>query len=153
MRLPVISAKPIMQPSRIRIGSLLLAIGLVAATCGHAQDEGTVTLIRDASLRVIRGLWVLQAVEGMRLRQGDYLLTGSAPTTQAQLEFRDGSVVELGPSSRVYLFDLRASTTAIIVVAGWVKGETTRGNLDYFSHAGSVTTNGGRVLLHLNGDA
>jgi hypothetical protein len=142
-----------MQLSRLRIRCLLPALALVAAMPGHAQDAGTVTLLRDTPLRVVRGVAVLQGVEGMRLRQGDYLETGPTPTSQAQLEFPDGAILELGPSSRVFLYSLKANSAAIVVVGGWLKGETRSGSWDFISHLASVSTKSGSILLHVTQNA
>ncbi len=142
-----------MQLSRVRIRCLLPALAFMAAMYGAAQDAGTVTLLKDTPLRVIRGVSVLQGVEGMRLRQGDYLETGPTPMSQAQLEFPDGTIVELGPSSRVFLSSLKANSAALVVVAGWLKGETRSGSWDFISHLASVSTKSGSILLHVSQNA
>ena len=122
----------------------------MAAMYGHAQDAGTVTLLKDTPLRVIRGAAVVQGVEGMRLRQGDFLETGPTGTAQAQLEFSGGAIVELGPSSQVLLFNVNANTAEIVVAAGWLKGETTAGTYRYSSPLVSATTKGGNVLVRVD---
>lgn len=132
---------------RIRIRSSLLLAGLLAAMYGHAQEIGTVTLVKDTPLRVIRGVSVLQGMEGMRLRPGDFLATGSNGTAQAQLEFSGGAVVEIGPSSEVYLLSATANGAEIVVLKGWLKGETTSGNYRYSNPLVSAATKGGRVLV------
>lgn len=147
MRLPVVSATTHMQLSRVRIRCLLPALALMAAMYGHAQDAGTVTLLKDTPLRVIRGVSVLQGVEGMRLRAGDFLQTGPAATAQAQLEF-PGAIVELGPSTQIFVDRLGAAGTEIVVAAGWLKEETTSGSFRFDSPLASVTTQRGSVLLH-----
>jgi len=139
-----------MIPTRVRIRCLLPALVLMAAMQGHAQDAGTVTLLKDTPLRVIRGAAVLEGVEGMRLRQGDFLETGPAGTAQAQLEFPGGAIVELGPSSQVLLFSLSANGAEMVVAAGWLKGETTAGTYRYSSPALSATTKGGNVLVRVD---
>jgi hypothetical protein len=131
---------------------LLSAFVLIGAMRGHAQDIATLTLLKDTPLRVIRGVSVLQGVEGMRIRQGDYLETGPGATAQAQLEFTGGATVELGPSSQVLLFNATASSAEIVVTMGWLKGETTSGTYRYDSPVMSATTKGGNVLLHIADD-
>jgi hypothetical protein len=126
--------------------SLLLAplLSLVAA----AQEIGTLTLLKDGPLHVIRGFSVLEGVEGMRIRQGDIFETGPAETAQAQLEFAGGTVVELGPSSRVFLSRQQGATGELILQSGWLKGETASGVYRYATPLIAVTTKGGNVLVH-----
>ena len=150
MRLPVLSVTAPMQPCRVRIRCLLPALAFFAAMHGHAQDAGTVTLLKDTPLRVIRGTAVVQGVEGMRVRTGDFLETGPTGTAQAQLEFPGGAIVELGPSSQVLLFSLNANTTEIVVATGWLKGETIAGTFRYSSPLVSATTKGGNVLVRVD---
>src|SRR5580704_7422802 len=80
-----------------------LIVAFLVSVCAHSQEVGTLTLLKDTPLHVIRGVSVLQGVEGMSLRQGDILETGPAGTAQAQLEFTGGAIVELGPSTQVFL--------------------------------------------------
>jgi hypothetical protein len=119
----------------------------------RAQEIATLTLLKDTPLRVIRGVSVLQGVEGMRLRAGDYLETGPAGTAQAQLELAGGAIVELGPSTQVLLFSMSASSADIVVATGWLKGETTSGTYRYGSPLVSATTKGGSILLHVADEA
>jgi hypothetical protein len=133
---------------RVRLGCSLFFAGLLAAVHGRAQDIGSVTLLKDTPLRVLRGVSVLQGAEGMRLRQGDFLVTGPAATTQVQLEFAGGAIVEIGPSSEVYLFSVTASSQEIVVPTGWLKGETSSGTLRCSNPLVSVSTRGGNVLVH-----
>jgi hypothetical protein len=84
----------------------------------------------------------------MRLRQGDILETGPTATAQAQLEFQGSAIVELGPSSQVFLFSQSGTTAEIILLIGWLKGETTSGSYRYDSPLLTMTTKGGNVLLH-----
>jgi len=113
-----------------------------------SQEVGTLTLLKDSPLRVIRGYSVLIGVEGMKLRQGDILETGSAGTSQTQLEFAGGAVVELGPSTRVFLFSQGGSSAELVLVSGWLKGETTSGTYRYATPLVTATTKGGNVLVH-----
>src|SRR6266700_4632689 len=89
----------------------------------------------------------------MRLRQGDILETGPAGTAQAQLELSGGAVVELGPSSQLYLFSQSGSAAELVLLTGWLKGETTAGNYRYSNPLVTATTKGGNVLLHATADA
>ncbi len=141
-----------MYPNRVRILRWFSAFVLLGAIRGHAQDVATLTLMKDTPLRVIRGVSVLQGVEGMRIRQGDYLETGPGATAQAQLEFAGGALAELGPSSQVLLFNVTTTSAEIVVATGWLKGETTSGTYRYDSPLVSAATKGGSVLLHVTDD-
>jgi len=137
---------------RFRRISLFPIVALLVLPLANAQEVGTLTLLKDSPLRVVRGFTVLQGVEGMRLRQGDILGTGSAGTAQAQLEF-SGTIVELGPSSQLLLFSQSGTTTEMVLLAGWLKGETTAGSYRYDSPLLTATTRAGNVLLHATANA
>src|SRR5229473_7707162 len=83
----------------------LLGIALVLTSLlsipAAVQDVGTVTFL-EGSLRIIRGTSALQAAEGTRLRQGDII--ESSDKGFAQLEFVGGTILALGPLSRMYVF-------------------------------------------------
>lgn len=130
-------------------GFCLFAIAaLLVLAPMRAQEIGTLTLLKDTPLRVIRGVALLQGVEGMRLHTGDILETGPAPTAQAQLEFTGGSIVELGPATQVLISGATAASGQMVLASGWLKGETTGGIYTYTSPLVAVTTKGGNVLIH-----
>jgi hypothetical protein len=141
-----------MQLFSVRIRNQVAGLILVAAACGYAQDAGTLTLLKDTPLRVIRGASVLNGVEGMRIRQGDVFETGPASTAQAQLELASGAIVELGPGSQVFLVSQAGDSAEIVLLTGWLKGETESGNYRYSTSLVSLTTKGGNVLLHNDKD-
>jgi hypothetical protein len=139
----------------------LLGIALVLSSLlpipAAVQDVGTVTFI-EGSLRIIRGTTVLQAAEGMRLRQGDIL--ESSDKGFAQLEFTGSAIVALGPSSRMYVFRHGAgekagsggTATELVLLSGWLKGQSGAhaGSYRYESPALAATTGNGTVVLHSN---
>jgi hypothetical protein len=131
---------------------LLPVVAFLVPIGAHSQETGTLTLLKDTPLHVIRGVSMLQGVEGMRLRQGDILETGPAPTAQAQLEFTGGAIVELGPSTQVLLLSQTAASAETAMLAGWLKGETTAGTARYASPLVTATTKGGNLLLHITAD-
>jgi hypothetical protein len=132
---------------------LLTILAIRAAT----QEVGTLTAM-EGGLRLIRGVMVMEAVEGMRLRQGDIL--ESSDQGFDQLEFTDGTVVALGPSSRVFLLRCapgRASsadtpTAEILLLNGWLKGETKAGAFRYSSPLVGAATLGSTINLHSEQD-
>jgi hypothetical protein len=129
-----------------------LIVALFVSLYAHSQEVCTLTLLKDSPLHVIRGVSMLQGIEGMRLRQGDILETGPAPTAQAQLEFTGGAIMELGPSTEVLLLSLAGTTAETAMLTGWLKGETTAGTYRYSSPLATATTKGGNVLLHVTAD-
>lgn len=131
---------------------LLPFLTLLVTHFACAQEVGTVTLVKDSPLRVIRGYSVLQGVEGIRLRQGDIVETGPSSTAQAQLELSGGAIVELGPSSQAFLFRQSGTAGEIVLLSGWLKGETSSGSYRYSSPLETATTKGGNVLLHASGE-
>jgi hypothetical protein len=137
---------------RIRRFFVLSMLLVLAQIFAHAQEIGTVTLLKDSPLHVIRGYSMYQGTEGMKLRQGDILETGPAPTAQAQFEFSGGAVIELGPSSQLYILSQSGAAADLVLLSGWLKGETTVGSYRYSSPLASATTKGGNVVLHAAGD-
>ena len=129
-----------------------LIVALFVSSYAYTQEVGTLTLLKDSPLRVIRGVSVLQGIEGMRLRTGDILETGPAPTAQAQLEFTGGAILELGPSTQVLLLGQTGTTAETAMLTGWLKGETTAGTYRYSSPLVTATTKGANVLLHVTAD-
>jgi hypothetical protein len=141
----------------ISLGILLLPIS------ASAQSVGYVTLL-DGSLRVIRGTSVAMGAESMRLWQGDILESSS--TGFVQLEFGGGTIVALGPSSRLYIlrYASRPTTTEaseksrasgatkadLILLNGWLKGESSAsgGTYRYRTLTLAATTGTGTVVIH-----
>jgi hypothetical protein len=138
---------------RVQRFILLAALALLAMPFLRSQEAGTLTLLKDTQLRVIRGFSVTRGVEGMQLRQGDILETGAEGTAQAQLELSGGAIVELGPSSQAYIYSQSPAAAEIVLLTGWLKGETTSGSYRYSSPLVSASTKGGNVLLHVTGDS
>jgi hypothetical protein len=107
----------------------LLLFPVILQLYAATQEVGTLTVL-EGDLRLIRGEMVMQAVEGMRLRQGDIL--ESSERGFDQLEFGDGTIVALGPSSRLFLLrsvlghpgNAGAPSAELVLLNGWLKGET-----------------------------
>jgi hypothetical protein len=141
------------------VNSSLLLLLLLPPPPSAAQDIGTLTFLEGA-LRVIRGTTVLQGAEGVRLRQGD-IIESSAPGF-AQLEFAGGTTVALGASARLFLFSYprvkmgdKADTAQLVLLSGWLKGETTAngGEYRYASPLLAAATKDGTVVLHATAQA
>ena len=107
----------------------------------------------EGSLRMIRGTMVLRAGEGVRLHQGD--IVESSGGGFAQLELAGGSIVALGPSTRVFFLGRGTKTAAeLVVLSGWLKGETgpNAGAYCFASPQLAATTRGGVVVLQASSE-
>lgn len=136
---------------------LVLAILLFALPYPPAgQGIGSVTLL-EGSLRLMRGTSVFQGVEGMSLRQGDIL--ESSEGSFVQLEFASGSVVALGPSSRLYILPQsvseRSAALDVVILDGWLKHESAvgKGSYRYRTPQLAATTSGGTVVVRSSPNA
>src|SRR5262249_38286178 len=143
-------ATPSFETVTMNALSLALAVWLLSLPAA-VQGGGSVTLL-EGSLRVIRGAAVLKGLEGMQLRQGDIL--ESSDNGFVQLEFSGGGVVALGPATRAYVLrqsgEKTQQQTELVLLGGWLKGESTTGNGTYrfTTPILSANTSGGTVLLH-----
>ena len=127
----------------LRLLPMLLCLSLSAA----AQEIGTITLV-EGPLRMIRGTTLFHAGEGVRLHPGDILESSSGGFVQ--LELTGGTVVALGPSTRLLFLGHGTKTAAeLVVLSGWLKGETgaNAGTYSYASPQLAATTRGGVVVL------
>lgn len=106
---------------------IAFALGL---TCGHvgaaAPQIGLLTSL-EGKAQLLRGVEVFSAPEGLALRDGDVIETGDS--SFAQLEFSANLVIALGPSTRLFLFDLatppaQATRPQFVLLRGWVKVES-----------------------------
>jgi hypothetical protein len=128
------------------MNALVVALVLFAMLPVSAvgQEGGTVTFVESA-LRVIRGATVYVGAEGVRLRQGDILENGEGGF--AELELSGGTIVVLGPSSRMFLFRL-GSGAEIVLLSGWLKGEAgSSGAYRFSSPLLSASSRSGTVVL------
>jgi hypothetical protein len=132
------------------VAFLLLLPALPAA----AGEVGTVTLA-EGPLRVIRGTSVFKGGEGMRLHSGDMLESSNDGSTQ--LELAGGTIIGLGSSSRLFLFNVtgRATRAELVLLSGWLKGETgsKATAYRYSSPLLIASTLGGTVVLHVTPQA
>lgn len=141
---------------------LLFFLLLLLPFHGLAQEIGTVSLV-EGPLRLIRGATVLRGAAGVRLRQGDFI--ESSENGFAQLEFTGGTIVALGASTRLFLLRYATarlgistagkSAAELVVLRGWLKGETSSslGPYCYASPVLTATTSGTIVLHALAGGA
>jgi hypothetical protein len=113
----------------------------------QVMAQGTTLTLLEGKVWVIRGTSVLPCLEGMRLLQGDILETTTSGF--AQMEFSGGTVVALGPASRGFLFRAGGAGGELVLLNGWLKGETSAkgGPFRYFTtHLGAATKDGTFVV-------
>jgi hypothetical protein len=106
----------------MRAWLLAVAIALAcAAARAQAPELGAVTILEGQAL-IYRGSGRLHAAEGVRLAAGDIVETGA--DTFAQVEAADGTVLQLGPSTRLLALAAPArgkGGRSLYLMGGWVK--------------------------------
>ncbi|MGE5452968.1 MAG: hypothetical protein ACM3VZ_14130 [Acidobacteriota bacterium] len=108
--------------------SLCAACLWALASVAHAGSPAALLTMLEGSAWVIHGAARSSTPEGARLEADDFFET--APTTTlARLEFEDGTVVDLGPSSRVWVSPVwphaspadPAGAAVAYLLQGWAK--------------------------------
>ena len=113
----------------------------------QVMAQGITMTFLEGKVWAIRGTSVLPCSEGMRLLQGDILETTTPGF--AQVEFNGGTIVGLGPASRVFLFKAGSNGGELVLLSGWLKGETSvkGGPFRYYTtHLGAAVKDGTLVL-------
>jgi len=111
----------------LAIRSLVVALFCLPCLCAAAPPIGTFTIV-DGDAIVIRGAQKFAAAEGLPVNADDIVHTADA-TRIARVELADGSALDLGPASRVWLRprlpELRlAQLPDLYLAEGWVKVTT-----------------------------
>jgi hypothetical protein len=124
----------------------LISLMVLVPLSGLAQTVGTLTL-KEGPVRLIRGVTAFQAAEGTSLRAWDIL--ESSDKGIAQLELPGGSVVALGPSTRVLILGHGAKADQFVLMTGWLKGETNpaAGMTRYVSPQLSTSASDATIIL------
>ena len=79
---------------------------VIASGPAFADDAGLITLV-EGQARLLRGVSVFLAAEGVRVHEGDIVET--MPKSQAQLELADGTLLNVDASSKLHLAAFRTS--------------------------------------------
>ena len=99
-----------------------LAAAAFAPTLAVAADWISVATIREGNVTMLRGASRLQVEEGVRLQADDVVET--SPKAFLQMEYSDGTVIDLGGATRV-LVNLptaqKGVRPSLYVLTGWVK--------------------------------
>lgn len=101
----------------------------------------------DQPVRVIRAADVYQAVNGTPLEQDDIVETGAGG---AQLELDSGTIVAVGPQTRLYLSAIGAApkgSTELALLQGWIKVQTGAGRAMVAAEALQASVGGGAVVV------
>jgi len=103
-------------PSGPLLALLLLAI---PETHARAAQTGVVSIADGPPFSIIRGDKLLDAAKGARLLPGDFVET--QPGNFVVVELPGGTVVALGPSTRLYVLEQRTDVPTFVVLRGWLK--------------------------------
>ena len=127
--------------------ALVVMALLLLPRIGAAQELGTFTLV-EGSPRLIRGTTVLRASEGVRFQNNDIVETASPGFVQA--EFAGGSIVAIGPSTRVLIHSGAGKGADLVLMTGWLKGEnpSSAGGYHFSSSPFGAASKAGAVILH-----
>ncbi len=132
--------------------NFICAFLLCAVSPVLAQTAATLTFI-DGKVTLLRGTSTFTAAAGSKISAGDMLET--AAKGQAQLEFADGLVLNLGPEARLYLLPQTAGAVADYALAtGWMKAAIPAGRkgdgsaLRYILPGLTVETTDATLVLH-----
>lgn len=104
------------------------AIPLLLACSGAlAQGVGFLPLA-EGNVSLVRGAIVHAAVEGMRVQDGDILAT--AANSQAHIQLTDGSLLNLGPGTRLMVMRVPPARgeSEVAMLSGWLKVSQKKAN-------------------------
>jgi hypothetical protein len=111
------------------VSCVVLVCLLLPISAPAAELIGTVTLL-EGTASLLRGPSRYALAEGVRLEQGDILELGDKAL--CQVEFTDGTIVDLAPQSRllVLAYPAAAARTSVagelFLLRGWMKFSTSR---------------------------
>ncbi|MBA5638549.1 hypothetical protein H3H37_15925 [Duganella sp. LX20W] len=103
--------------------------------------------LAEQPLRVIRAADVYQAASGTPLEQDDIVETGAGG---AQIELDSGTIVAIGPQTRLYLGALGAGpkgSAELALLQGWIKVQTGAGRALIAGEALQASVGGGAAVV------
>ena len=138
--------------TRLRIAALLF----FASAPALGQTVGTLT-VAEGRIELVRGTTTYAAAQGVTLQNGDMLAT--EPKGQAQIEFDDGTILNLSRGSRALLLGPQSASgeAGVALYAGWVKFSRTKAAkakpYRYLMPAARVSTAGATGVLRVGEDS
>lgn len=123
--MPMIPGLPNLRPAHL---GLWLAALLVLLTANPARAEGeAVGILTEmvGTVRLLRGDSYLEVQRGVEVHPQDIVETGT--NGSAQLDLKDGSVLKLGPGSRLALSDYKLDknrnvvSASLDILTGWLR--------------------------------
>jgi hypothetical protein len=134
-----------------------LFVGLLFAA-GPAMAQSATLSYAEGAITLLRGPATYTAATGARLDAGDMIQTG--PKGQAQLEFADGLILNLGADSKLYLLAAGGpgKPMQFALAEGWLKAAMPakrKGDarpLEYLLPAVTVETADATLVLHATAD-
>ena len=126
---------------------LPLSLTLLSGGADAATEVGAVTLL-EGSGRLLRGATWYKLVTGARLEEADILEV--ADKTQAQVEFKAGSTVNLFGGATLYLAPAKGKNapTLLVLPGGWFKAVAKAPGLQLRTPLLEVTAAEGILVLH-----
>jgi hypothetical protein len=109
--------------------TLALLASLLFASAAYAESIGVVTVV-SGQVQLLRGDNYLAATRGVEVQSDDIVET--AKGASAQLDMEDGSVLKLGPETRLALSDYKLDASKNVVSAtldvlsGWLRFAVTK---------------------------
>jgi hypothetical protein len=93
---------------------------LFFCTCIPALGQGVGTLTAaEGRVELVRGTTTYAVAPGVKLQNGDMLATD--PKGQAQIEFDDGTLLNLSRGSRAFLLGAQSGEESVALQSGWAK--------------------------------
>jgi FecR-like protein len=138
--------------ARLRIAALLFC----ASSSAAGQTVGIIT-VAEGSVELVRGTATYSVALGVSLRAGDMLALG--PKGQAQIEFDDGSILNLSRGARAMLLSAQAQSgePSVALKSGWAKfarAKAPKGKpFRYITPLARLSTANGTGVLRLGEDA
>jgi FecR-like protein len=135
----------------LRVAALLLC-----ASASVGAQTGIIT-VTEGSIELVRGTTTYSVAPGVSLHAGDMLALG--PKGQAQIEFDDGSIINLSRGARAMLISAQAQSgePSVALKSGWAKftrAKAPKGKpFRYITPLVRLSTAGGTGVLRPGEDA
>lgn len=141
------------QLQRIALLALALGVCVASAKTPLSPLSGVVSIADGGPFTLIRQSAICQGSKGVTLLSGDIIETG--PGAFLAIGLTGGSLLGIGPSSRIYILQ-RADIPTLIVLRGWVKadvrGSTAVPAIRVLGTRAGIQSQHAVVLLHADDD-